>query len=135
MFIDLVSSIKLFLKAVERVFTIVNLFFSHHTAIICSSMCCRTSFSGMIKGDMWEWGTKKFQGRNIPWIMPWDLTNFLVSISHLCWVCMHQKFCRVSCEIFFRQIISYSPLFLNLLITFDMVWKNQKSWEYWLVGF
>ena len=32
-----------------------------------------------------------------------DLTNVLVSISHLSWICMHQKFCRVSFEIIFTQ--------------------------------
>ena len=32
-----------------------------------------------------------------------DLTNFQVSISHLCWVCRHQKFSRVSFENIFRQ--------------------------------
>ena len=34
----------------KRVFTLIDLFFSHHTKIICSSMQRGTTFSGMIKG-------------------------------------------------------------------------------------
>ena len=72
---------------------------------------------------------------------------------HLCWICTSNKiktlktmnfgFSAIFCNLlwskfwnhFQAEIIPWSPMFLNFLTVFHMVWKSQESCESWLVEF
>ena len=72
---------------------------------------------------------------------------------HLCWICTSNKyktlktinfsFSAIFCNLlgskswkhFQAEISPWSPMFLDFLTVFHMVWKNQESCESWLVAF
>ena len=58
-----------------------------------------------------------------------NLTNFCVSISHLCWVCKHQKFCRVSFETILKHKKFHAAPFLDLLRAFHNYFERIKKVE------
>ena len=72
---------------------------------------------------------------------------------HLCWICDSNKnktlkttnfcfsaiLCNLLCSRFWNhsqaEISPWSPMFLNFLKVFHMLWKNQESYESWLIVF
>ena len=51
------------------------------------------------------------------------------------WFTMKNLLCSKFWNYFPAEIIPRSPPIIDFLIAFHMVWKNQESWEPWLVAF
>ena len=92
-----------------------------------------------VPDELFLWHIQNNFGTLLSSLCHGNLTNFYVSISHLCWVCRHQKFCRVSSDIICRQNFLEQPVFgfsnsllysleesrrLRILISWILIWPQ-----------